>query len=283
MIEIVRIGGYATIQDRGRFGTRKIGLPSGGFMDRQSANQANMLLGNDPNASLIELFYGDIVLKSHAKCKMAITGALATIEVKGDQLRSPCVVSVEKQETIKIHKIARGNILYLGFNKEIDTTRSFGSSSTYTIGKLGGNYGQKIKAGNVFRLGKENQIYTSNGKRHFFIANDLSVRFRKGPEYDMIERDSRGIMLSESFLVSKINRVGYRLMGRSIQHKVIKMSSRFVTRGTIQLPPGGKMIVMMSDAQTTGGYPRIGQLYEPDIDAFAQMPVGSSIRFRLIL
>ncbi len=46
--------------------------------------------------------------------------------------------------------------------------------------------------------------------------------------------------------------------------------------------PSGNLIVLMKDAQTTGGYPRIFQLTEKSIAILAQKRAGDRFNFKLV-
>jgi antagonist of KipI len=77
--------------------------------------------------------------------------------------------------------------------------------------------------------------------------------------------------------------MGYRLDGvrLSLLHRFELVSSS-VTFGTIQLLPDGQTIILMADHQTTGGYPRIGNVISVDLPLLAQCGPGDGVSFKLV-
>jgi biotin-dependent carboxylase-like uncharacterized protein len=284
MLEILKIGGYATIQDKGRIGTRRFGIPAGGFMDVYSAHLANQLVGNDPDIPLMEIFNGVIEFKCQVAQLFSFTGAHASIRVGEKYYKTPCLIRIEKSQIISIWKFTLGHILYVAVKNGIITNQEFGSVSTYVQTRIGGHSGRSVRKGDKLLLEEYVVIKESREivrERHY--ASAISVRFKKGPEYDLMFDESKKGLVSDSFGLRHTNRVGYRLHGPRLHVSSNQLSSRFVTRGTIQLPPDGDPIVLLSDAQTTGGYARIAQVFEEDLDYLAQMSAGSRIRFKEIL
>ena len=77
--------------------------------------------------------------------------------------------------------------------------------------------------------------------------------------------------------------MGYRLEGQALllSNKIECVSSA-VSFGTIQLLPNAQMIVLMADHQTTGGYPKIGQVTTSSLPTLAQVSAGENISFELV-
>ena len=84
---------------------------------------------------------------------------------------------------------------------------------------------------------------------------------------------------------SRSDRQGLRLEGAALtlagnSHVIARERiSEPVTPGTVQLPPDGQPIVLLADAQTHGGYPRIGHVIDADLPRLAQLRPGETLRF----
>jgi antagonist of KipI len=285
MLEVLSLRGYATIQDQGRFGTKRYGIPMGGFMDIESAHHANQMIGNQPVLALIELFSGGMEFQCLKDHLIAIAGAKAKIKVANTTYTSPCSFNVNEGELVSIGQCVSGQIIYIALKGGIFTDLDYGSASTYLPTTLGGNRGKTIGVGDSFKTNesKKEDVIVDFPLKEIRYTKALTLRFKRGPEFDLITDQSKKSFQTESFLLKSTNRVGYRVSGPSIKATTNNLSSRFVTRGTVQLPPDGNPIILLSDSPTTGGYPRVAQVYEPDINMFCQMRVSSRIRFKEII
>jgi antagonist of KipI len=117
-----------------------------------------------------------------------------------------------------------------------------------------------------------------------FYSRFPTVRIIKGAEFDNLTALSEQNFLSETFRVSKdSNRMGFRLEGKPLylleQKEIVSSAVDF---GTIQLLPDGQMIVLMADHQTTGGYPRLGNIISIDLPLAAQLGANEKVGFHLI-
>ena len=281
MITVQSIGGYATIQDLGRPGYMKFGIPHSGSMDLVSSNQANQLLENALNTPVIELFGGEMVLYCECSALFSVTGAEVTVETEMGVYTSPCKVYVDTGQKLKIGRVNNGNIVYLGIKGGIDTQMSFDSASTYLPANYGGNTGNPLRAGDQVIPNKSTFPAQDNlcFPRKVYYPNSLKIRVLQGPEFDLLNTESKQILFTESFEIGETNRMGYRLKGNHLSAQAEKLTSRVVLKGVIQLPPDGQPIILLSDAQTTGGYPRILQVSEEDLNYLVQMGRGDRVRF----
>ena len=75
--------------------------------------------------------------------------------------------------------------------------------------------------------------------------------------------------------------MAYQLNESISGHKVSMLTSATLP-GTVQFTPNGKLIILMKDGQTTGGYPRILQLTDKAISVLAQKKAGDLVLFKLI-
>ncbi|MEE9368358.1 MAG: 5-oxoprolinase subunit PxpB [Pontiella sp.] len=272
-IKIIEPGMYTTVQDAGRFGYLRYGLPASGAMDREAFAAANFLLGNDPNAAVLECTGTLPVLEFSESVKVAV--------VYANRFQT---LAVSAGEPVKFQPLEKGYRAYIAIEGGIDVPLVMGSRSTYVPGKLGGLEGRTLRAGDVLPL-------RDHGSRlHVAEVPDLApkvegcIRVIPGPEADWFDCGGLNTFLSTPFSVSsKSDRTGIRLEGAplSFRHDE-QMVSSGISMGTIQVPPSGQPIIMMADHPTTGGYPRIGNVVEEDLCILAQMKPGDLLRFREI-
>lgn len=115
-------------------------------------------------------------------------------------------------------------------------------------------------------------------------AEQPAVRVTRGREAEAMTGGSLHSFFTTPYSITpQSDRMGYRLAGARLEEaEPREMISEAVTMGTVQVPPGGQPIVLMADAQTTGGYPRIAQVAAADLPLLAQLKPGGTVRFREI-
>jgi len=108
----------------------------------------------------------------------------------------------------------------------------------------------------------------------------IALRVLPGPEFEQFTAASQTQLWSERWrITAQSNRMGSRLAGTELKRKrSADMLSSGVIPGTIQVPPSGQPIILMGDAQTTGGYPRIGVVIRADLWKLAQAPLDGRLR-----
>ncbi|VGO15146.1 KipI antagonist [Pontiella desulfatans] len=267
-VEIIEPGMYATVQDAGRPGWLRYGLPPSGAMDRHAFGAANALLGNDPDAAVLEATGTMPVLEFSQSTRLAVAYA--------DHFQA---LDVKAGERIGFEPMQSGYRAYIAIEGGIDVPVVMGSRSTYVPGKLG----EVLKTGDVLPLGIGAGEPPSI-RKHVPQAARLprrTVRVIPGPEADWFDCGGLNTFLTEAFTVSaKSDRTGIRLEGTPLSFRSdAQMVSAGIAFGTIQVPPSGQPIVMMADHPTTGGYPRIGNVVEEDLPILAQARPGDAIRF----
>jgi antagonist of KipI len=269
---------YTTVQDAGRFGYLRYGLPPSGAMDRRALEMANTLLGNDPNAAVLEATGTLPVLKLKRATRVALVSA------NGFQTQE-----VGTGETLRFQPLEVGYRAYISFEGGIDVPVVMGSRSTYVPGKLGGFEGRVLRAGDVLRLGNVDGASSSVLKLPTRFVESTgagssvcTVHVIPGPEADWFDCGGLNTFLTSEFSVSsKSDRTGIRLEGPALSFRHNRqMVSAGMAFGTIQVPPSGKPMVMMADHPTTGGYPRIGNMVRNDLNILAQLRPGDRLRFR---
>lgn len=281
MIKVVHPGLYSSIQDLGRFGYRNYGVPVSGVMDAISAGFANALLNNNKNEAVMEITMLGPKLEFTAATKIVLTGAEISPILNKKPIQNYKIYKVNTGDKLSFGKLLKGARCYLAVVDGFQTPTVLGSKSFYEGITLSSILSKKdivsFKPTNEKRI-EQNGIL--NNKNQFYETSIIEVY--KGPEFDMFSNEEIEKLITTKLTVSNhINRMGYRLEEIVVAHdKSIITSS--VIPGTVQLVPSGQLIVLMKDAQTTGGYPRVFQLTEKSIAILAQKKAGDEINFVLV-
>ncbi len=283
---------HASVQDLGRYGYRALGVPVSGAMDRISAAYANALVGNDPREAVIEIVGGNFVFKVLRNTILAFTGAETRILVDGTPVEMWRPVWVREGSRIVVEPPRRGFVVYLAIAGGIDVEKIMGSYSTYYRAGFGGYEGRLLKPGDRIRgkpVDLEERWRTLASKtvpEHIKMripSSDRVVELRatRGIHADLLEQDLPKLLSSIYVVSEKSDRMGYRLEGPELEHakSLGRLISVATDRGYVQVPPDGKPIVLMADAQTTGGYAVAIHVLPPDVDTLAQCAPGYRVKF----
>ncbi|SNR34409.1 5-oxoprolinase subunit C family protein [Lutibacter flavus] len=279
MIKVLKTGMLTTVQDIGRVGYRNIGVPLSGSMDSISAGIANGLLNNHKNDAVLEITMLGPKLAFLKAAKIAISGAELSAKINNTSIINNKVYFLKKGDVLSFGAAIKGIRCYLAVEGGFQTEKILKSRSFYagitSQEKLNENdtipFNSQLENTNNFKGLLKNKV-------HFFETNELEVY--KGPEYDLFTPNEKKLLISNKFTVSKdSNRMGYRLEETVIEHTKSIITSPVIP-GTVQLTPEGKLIILMKDAQTTGGYPRVLQLSEKSIAILAQKNAKDKISFK---
>ena len=292
----------SSVQDLGRWGFQQFGVPIGGAMDVISASIANRICGNEDGDALIECTLHGTEILFNKTTLFAITGGGASATVNGELVSFNKLIKVIAGSTLKLHPNPYGCRSYVAFAGGLKIDTELGSASTYVQSSIGGYHGKNLDAGIVLEL--KHQIHhlekskdivinehgfgISNWKSKSFniphVQETTFINCLPGPEWDAFDEKSQHQLFNSPFTVSsQSNRMGFRLEGPILLLKEkTEMVSTAVTRGIIQVTNQGNPIILMADAQTIGGYPRIGRVYSNDISLLAQCRPGTKIQFREI-
>lgn len=282
-IEVLSPGIFTSIQDGGRNGFRKFGVPVSGYMDSMSAALANALLNNALEAPVMEITLVGPVLKFNSTTVMAIAGADLAPMLNGGPVFLNQAVSVQVNDVLSFGKLRYGARAYLAVKGGFLTPKIMGSHAYYKpiTGQSRIEKGDTIPVP-VYANKKEGFSRTSvRADRQIFFSEE--VECMKGPEFSLLSGEQHKRLFTSSFVVSaQSNRMGYRLDHTKLQYPSgFGMLTSSVIPGTVQLTPSGQLIVLMRDAQTTGGYPRILQLTLRGVNQLAQKKPGDPFTFTL--
>ncbi len=273
------------IQDRGRFGAHNLGLTTSGPLDPLAYDWANRLLGNDADASCLEVSFGGLTLEAEVDTAIAITGA-----------RKPCKVNNKEISQWRTNSIKKGDVLELGFAQDgiraylavaggFDIDASFGSSSTVVREKIGGIHGDKLQAGDFLpcQVNSINSHLKLEEEHQPSYGNQATLRVVKGYQQAAFDNVQQWRFFNSSYQVTeRSDRMGFRLEGEVIHSDIVGMLSEGICHGAIQIPADGQPIVLMNDRQTIGGYPKIGSVIHLDTARLSQLAPGSEVRFEAI-
>lgn len=281
MIEVVKAGLFSSIQDIGRNGFRASGVPISGAMDQYAAQLANQLVGNSMDAAVIEYTLTGPILRFHRPTEIAIAGAAGTVTLNDQPIPRNTRISVEAGSMLHIGPTTGGRYGYLAVTGGIIVPSVMNSCSYYK------------SLTEHHRLIKGMELTIQESERHqrvigatikmpddHFDADQLMVY--PGPEYDALNATTQQSLITEKFMLgAESNRMAY-LLETQVQLKADEILTAPVQPGTVQLTPSGKLIVLMRDAQTTGGYARVLQLTDRAINQLAQKKTGAGISFQWV-
>lgn len=280
-LTVIDGGIFTTIQDSGRKGYRKFGVPVSGAMDEKAYNLANDLVGNKKGSPVLECTLKGGKYRFNSKATIAITGAKMSPSLNGDVIEMNTALKVGKGDVLQLGFAKRGCRTYVAIQGEWDIQKIMGSYSTYTQGVFGGFKGRTLEKGDVLKWDERDVVFnkSSISDQIPYYSSKITVQFIAGPEWDGIEAVEQERFLTTKFKVSsKSNRMGIRLeTDKPIKSNKIDMKSSGVIPGIIQLPPGGNPIILMKDCQTVGGYPRLGKVLDTDLDRLAQVPPNGTV------
>ena len=278
MLKVLKAGLFTTVQDIGRYGYLNIGVPVAGYMDSVSAQKVNRLLENELTDAVIEITMTGPTLEFERKTYICLGGAEISATLNNEPIEAYRVLPVAAGDILSYGKLKKGLRAYLavkgGFRSPLVMgSRSFFSSITKTDHLADRAQIAYADPGNFEPKITELRVDS------FLDETILSVS--KGPEYGMLTDPQLEPIFSRVFSISnENNRMAYQLEEFIPGHEQSMLTSATLP-GTVQLTPAGRLIILMKDGQTTGGYPRILQLSDQAISILAQKKFGDKISFKL--
>jgi biotin-dependent carboxylase-like uncharacterized protein len=190
-------------------------------------------------------------------------------------------------DELTVEQLTAGRFLYLAFSGGIDIPQVLGSRSTYLPGRFGGYNGRMITGRDILSMGPHPASTPLEG---FTCPPELlpryesaAVRITRGPHADLFDEAAWRTLTETEFAISTASdRTGYKLKGAAVSHAAGNLPSDPSCQGAIQIPGDGTPIVLMADAPTVGGYPKIATVAEADLPILAQRSPGEVVRFQLV-
>lgn len=286
-LQVLRGGTSSLLQDRGRRGLRHLGVGLAGALDGHSHAVANLLAGNDADAATLEFTLRGPCLRFERGARIALCGAPFDAQVDGVALPAWCSARVPAGAVLDVGACRVGMRGYLAVRGGFDVPRMLGSSSTDVRAGFGGLDGRALRSGDTLRW---HDTGTEHGVDAFGVdpgwidftpdlafADTLHAALLPGSDALAVPA---ALFDAPWRIASASNRQGLRLEGPALALAAPRESiSEPVAPGTVQLPPDGQPIVLLADAQTVGGYPRIGHVHGAHLARLAQARPGSVLRF----
>lgn len=278
-VRVIEAGAMTTVQDFGRPGWQKLGVSPGGAADPVAAMVVNRLVGNADDAAVLECCMSGPVLEFPFAARIAFSG--------WSDARSGRPVDIPAGETIDL----RGHLTavrgYIAIAGGFDVPKILGSRATDVRGGFGGLHGRALRAGDVLPVGKA-RFGPLEGDWRIGWPHEtarggmIELRFLTGMQSTWFSDATRAAFTSSIYQIRPVSdRTGTRLDG-PVLHTMEEMSmlSQPVVAGSVQVPPDGKPIILLSERQTIGGYPQIAHVISADLPKLARAWPGTPIRFR---
>ena len=301
-LKVLRAGILSTLQDLGRWGCQRYGVPVGGVMDEYSHRLANILVGNDETEATIEITLVGPGFTLTRDALLAVCGGDFEARVNGEPLPKARPVLVRAGSALDFAACRRGCRAYVAIAGGFQVEPVLGSRSTFLRGGFGGWQGRALKRGDLLptldadpgffpslhqKLGsrRASMVYpgwSATERVELQLPSPWVLRFIPGLHWTLFTEEARERFMNGEYGVgSNSDRQGYRLSGpQLVPGEAVSLVSAGVTFGTIQVPPDGEPIVLMASRQTTGGYPHLGEVIGVDVSLLAQVPPGAGVRFR---
>jgi antagonist of KipI len=302
-LKVLRAGILSTLQDRGRYGYQRYGMPVGGVMDEHSHRLANLLVGNAEDEATLEFTLAGPRLEFTQTALIAICGGDFAATIGGREVPAARPVLARAGSVLDLAVCRLGCRAYLALAGGFDVPVVMGSKSTYLPASLGGFHGRALRRGDELTVQPAPAHLYPALHRALQTAEDFvcpkwsvhanaallahdhhRIRFMQGRHFALFSEASRTQFISAEFrIAANSDRMGYRLEGPTLSlTEPGEVLPEAVTFGSIQVPPDGKPIVLMANRQTTGGYPLIGEVASVDLPLLAQLPPGDTLRFEPI-
>lgn len=283
---ILEPGLLTTVQDLGRPGLRHLGVPRSGAADRLSFSCANAALGNSIGAAALEATLTGPTLRFHSDHSFCLGGANMNASLNDKAIAPYQPTDARKGDVLQLSAARVGARCYIAFRGGLDGEDFLGSLSTYPPAALGGIAGRALKKGDELCGANlsSHACRTLPQSLHATLTHDFILRANVGPNAEMIDPASLEKFFASAFTVDRrVGRMGARLTGADIAlADAHPMNSSAVFPGTVQCPPDGAPFLLLADAQTLGGYPRIAQLIAADLPLTGQIRPGDRVWFRKV-
>ncbi len=295
-INVIAPGLATTVQDLGRPGYYHLGIPISGAMDRFSLRAANMLVGNEEGAAVLEAVFMGPELEFTADAVVAVTGADMPPKVDGVSCQTWASFPLKAGQVLTFDYLKSGARAYIAVSGGIDVPLALGSRSTYSLGALGGHEGRALAAGDELKMGDVGRS-ARVGKE---IAENLrrlpgepaELRVLTGLYWHRITEQSGRNFFADTWKVApEADRIGYRFRGGQALDFVEREApfgagsdpSNIVDGcypyGSVQVPGGTEPIVLHRDAVSGGGYFMLGTVISADMDLIGQLQPHTPSQF----
>jgi len=285
-VHLKKAGLYTSVQDKGRFGVQDQGIPFGGALDKHSMCTANSLVGNLSDNPVLEMTMVGAQMTFEGTGQIAITGGDMQPMLNGVSVDSYCTIHITSGDELVFQHAVSGCRTYLAIGGTWQTTQWLGSFSAVSNLMSSDKLPSILQDGDSFHVSPPElgEIKTYPISKRPIFSSCYIIRVVTGPEFGIFKLPDIEAFFQQIFIIDTAsNRMGYRLKGQLPNYSPVReeMSSGIVI-GTVQITNAGQPIILMADAQTTGGYPRIANVLTDDLDILAQMQPGNELKFMLV-
>jgi len=295
-INVISAGLATSVQDLGRPGYYHLGIPISGGMDRYALRAANLLVGNDEGAAVLETVFMGPELAFTEDALVAVTGADLPPRIDGEPREGWTSFTVEAGQVLDFDFLKAGARAYIAVAGGIDVPLALGSRSTYTLGALGGFEGRNLQPGDELAIGSGGSGAAPGGSvpQHLRRLPDVPTELRiiTGLYWHRITEAAGRNFLDDTWKVApEADRIGYRFTGGQPLKFVPRQPpfgagsdpSNIVDGcypyGSIQVPGGTEPIVLHRDAVSGGGYFMLGTVISADMDLIGQLQPNTPTKF----
>lgn len=281
-IEVISAGMHTSFQDLGRFNFAHWGCPVSGVMDEYHAKLANTLVQNSLDEGVLEISLLGPTLKFMHDALICVSGLEAKIQLNDQFKKINHAFVVQSGDVLKIPQITRGNRVYLAVHGGFNRKKMLGSVAQFQ--SITNNF--SLQKGEYLQLNKIDLEFAKlNLNAHVSVENEHykqhEIIVQKGPEFKAYQAELTKALQSTLFQIGKnSNRMGVELLPE-LQLNSTPILTNIIQPGCVQLTPSGKLIVLMKDAQVSGGYPRVLVLPQRSIDVLSQKRTGEEVRLIL--
>ncbi|WP_017669823.1 biotin-dependent carboxyltransferase family protein [Blastomonas sp. AAP53] len=280
-ITVIKAGLQSSIQAGPFRSLRRLAVPSGGAADTLSLALANRLVGKPYDAAAIEITLGPAEFRADHAMAVAVTGAPCQVEINGEEAEPHHTLQLKAGDTISIGRVWAGCRVYLALSAPIALAPVLGSQSTLIGAGFGGMEGRALADGDVIPTDHGDTIVAdlvTPAELQPFFGHGFVLRVVAGPESERLALGMAALARKRWRVSSRSSRMGLKLQGTAIDlNSAAPIRSGAVFPGIIQCPPDGMPYLIGCEGQTTGGYPRIGQVIRADRHLIGQLAPNATM------
>ena len=289
-IEVLAPGLQTTIQDLGRFGFGRYGVPPSGALDSFSLRIANRLVDNPEDQACLETTLMGLRFKALNDVCIAVTGANLRPQVNQGPFEMWRSHVLKKDEIISFAGPENGCRAYVAFGGKLEMLPLLGSLSTNLPAGFGGFEGRPLQKGDVLHI-ETPQLKLAAAGRELrpqwipYYPSTWTLRIVWGPQDGDFTLEGQRIFTDSLYTVSpQSDRTGIRLNGAEIarkSHMAESIISEGLISGSIQIPGDGKPIIILGET-VSGGYRKIATVIAADLPLLGQIKPGDEIHFEVV-
>lgn len=279
--EVLTTGPLALVQDLGRPGLGATGVGRSGAADRAALRLANRLVANPEGAAGIETVFGGFAVRATRRLTLALAGAPAPATIDGMPVGHHAVLTVHPGQVLRLGSPPTGLRTYVAVRGGVDVAPVLGSHSTDIMSGIGP---APLAIGDAIPIGPEPAEFPLIDVAPVAVppGGTVTLRAMLGPRADWVH-EPQALAGTRWTASSRSDRVGMRLEGEPLRRSDHgELPSEGMVRGSIQVPPGGELVLFLADHAVTGGYPVVAVVLDSDVDRAAQVRPGQHVKFVIV-